>query len=228
MLLKDIAAHVVVPVQKKLRTTRLLQETATGWDRHLIVDLDLGCPSFHPPVLLSARHRWHVDQRKAEVFDRATVVDGAKRLEAAFIYKHISAVPVILLMGLDSKAERQLRKRVQQSKASTMRVETQERVGTTAPRLRIDQTWVELEVQSDPFVVTTTRGYAPAILVRRKRGSHLEHVLIGAKSLALKLNELRQQCGTLKGLRITIRKESAERIAPYILHVVEDAREQAQ
>ena len=228
LLLKDIAAHVVVPVQKKLRRTRLFQETAEEWDRNLIADLDLGCPCFHPPVLLSARHRWHLDQRKVEVFDRAIVIDGAKRLEAAFTYKSISAVPVIVLMGLDSKAEMQLRKRVQQTQTSNMHVETLERVGTSSPRLKIDQTWIELELQSDPFVVTTTRGYAPAVLVRRERSSHLEHVLIGAKSLALELNDLRQRRGTLTGSRISIRKQSAERTAPYILHVSEDIKEPAK
>ena len=225
MLLNDVAAHVVVPVQKKLKMTRLFQETVAEWDRHLIVDLDLGCPCFHPPVLLSARHRWHVDKSKIEVFERAIVVDGAKRLEAAFSYKPISVVPVMVLMGLDSAAERQLRQQVQLSQVSTMHIETQERVGTTAPRLRIDQTWVELEIQSDPFVVTTTRGYAPAILVRRKRGSHLEHILIGAKSLALELNDLRQSRGTLRGSRVSIRKRSTERTAPYVLHVDKDTRE---
>ena len=225
LLLKDIASHVIVPVQRRLRTTQLLQETAAEWDRHLVVDLELGSPCFHPPVLLSSRNNWHLDQSKVEVFDRAIVVDGAKRLEAAFTYESIGTVPVVVLMGLDSNEEIQLRKRIQLSHASTLHVETLERVGTTAPRLKIDQTWVKLEVQSDPFVVTTTRGYAPAILVRRERCSHLEHVLIGAKSLALELNALRQRRGTLRGYRISIRKQSAQRTAPYILHVDEDTVE---
>ena len=228
LLLKDIAAHVVVPVQRKLSESRLFQETAADWDRHLITNHDLGIPCFHPPVLLSARSRWHLDQSVMEVFDRAIVIDGAKRLEAAFAHESTSAVPVIVLMGLDSKAEIYLRKQLQLTQSSTTHIETLERVDTSAPRLKIDQAWIELEIQSDPFVVTTTRGYAPAILVRRDRASHQEHVLIGAKSLAIALNELRQRRGTLTGSRISIRKQSAKRTAPYVLHVNEDSKGQSK
>ena len=225
VLLKDIAAHVVVPVQKKFGKTRLSQETAADWDRHLVTNLDLGFPCFHPPVLLSARNRWHLGHSVMEVFDRAIIIDGAKRLESAFAHESVSVVPVIVLMGLDSKAELHLRKQVQSNQASAVQVKTLERVGTSTPRLRIDHKWIELEIRSDPFVVVTTRGYAPAMIVRRNRAAHQEHVLIGAKSLATELNELRLRRGTLRGSRISIKKQSPERIAPYVLHVDEDTGE---
>ena len=41
--------------------------------------------------------------------------------------------------------------------------------------------WITLTVESEPFVVLTGRGYAPAILVRRNGAVQREHLLIGAK-----------------------------------------------
>lgn len=225
ILLEDIAAHVVVPVQRKLGKTRLSQETAADWDRHLITNLELGSPCFHPPVLLSARSRWHLGHSVMEVFDRAIVIDGAKRLESAFAHESVSVLPVIVLMGLDSKGELRLRRQLQSTQASAVHVKTLERIGTSTPRLMIDHQWIELEILSDPFVVVTTRGYTPAMLVRRNRAAHREHVLIGAKSLATELNELRLRRGTLRGSRISIKKQSPERTAPYVLHVEEDTGE---
>ena len=125
----------------------------------------------------------------------------------------------MVVFGLDSAAEVNLRHQVEAVGASTTHVERRERVDTTAPRLAIEEAWVDFEIQSDPFVVPTARGYAPAVLVRRDNAAHSEYVLIGAKSLAQELERLRTKLGTLRGCRVSVRKQGADKIAPYSLYL---------
>lgn len=219
--LAELAAHVAVPVQRKVHNTELLQVTAPEWERQLVLDRVEDHPCFHPPVLLSARTGWYLHERSVEVFDRALVLDGARRLEAALRAGAPNAVPTLVLFGLDAAAEHALRQRLDDRRAAAPRIETQERVDTTTPRLIIGENWVNAEIQSDPFVVPTTRGYAPAILVRRATAAQLEHVLIGAKSLAERIEAVRVQRATLVGVWVSIRKQAADRTAPYSLHVRE-------
>lgn len=217
--LQAVAAHVVVPVQEKMHRTILLQETSPAWDRHLVTQRELGLPLFSIPVLLSTRNRWHLDNDKAEIFDRAIVIDGAKRLEAAFAFPSIHDIPVAIVHGLNPDAELALRHQIHVNGTFQARLETRERVGTTAPRLSIEEDWVDIEIHSEPFVVPTSLGYSPAILVRRPTAHHSEHLLIGAKSLALELESLRRKHGTLSGARLSVRKQTSERKAPYLLRV---------
>ena len=217
--LEALAAHAVVPVQEKERKTFLLQETSPLWERHLVTKRELGLPLFSPPVVLSTRTRWHLGNDKAEIFDRAIIIDGAKRLEAAFAFPSTNDIPVAIVHGLNPASELALRRQLHAIDASVARLEIRERVGTTAPRLSIDEDWVDIKVCSDPFVVPTSRGYSPAILVRRPMAHHSEHLLIGAKSLAVELEALRQKHGTLLGARLSVRKQTSERTAPYLLCV---------
>ena len=224
--LNALAAHVVVPVQQRTHKTTLLQETAPVWDRHLVTDSDLGSPHFSSPVLLSSRDRWHLTEETAEIFDRAVVIDGAKRLEAAYAFQSMQDIPVMIVYGLNSDSELFLRRQLQESYTSTARIETRERVGTTAPRLTIEEDWIDIELRSDPFVVPTRRGYSPAILVRRSPAAHYsEHLLIGAKSLAIELESLRCNRGTLLGSHISVRKHGPERTARYVVNVKDPAKE---
>ena len=217
--LEDFASHVVVPVQRKSNATNLLQETAPNWDRYLILNYHLGSPHFHSPVLLSPRNGWYLKGQNVEIFDRATVVDGAKRLEAALHFHSLKEIPVTIILGLNPDEELNLRRQILSNGAPTIHVKTRERVGTTAPRLTIEDLWIDFEIQSDPFVVPTSRGYSPAILVRRENTQFTEHVLVGARSLAQELETFRSKHGTLVGVHISVRKNSPERTSPYILHV---------
>ena len=215
----SLAANVVVPVQRSTPRVKLVQETATDWDRLLVVDNDLGTPCFYSPLLLSSRNRWNIQDCTSEVFDRAVVIDGAKRLEAAFAFPPTGDIPVMIVCGLTPRAELSLRHRVQNGHATTL-LEIRDRVDTTAPRLSVGEDWIEVKLCSDPFVVPTSLGYSPAILVRRPAAIHSEHLLIGAKSLARELETLRRKHGNLLGARIGIRKQGPKKTSPYLLQVI--------
>jgi len=93
----DLAAHVIVPVKQTTNYAKLSQETNPEWDRQLTVSRQLGSPCFSSPVLLSARERWHIHDKTSEIFDQAVVIDGAKRLEAAFSYPSIDNIPIAII-----------------------------------------------------------------------------------------------------------------------------------
>ena len=223
----DLAAHVVVPVKSRHRTTTLWQEISPNWDRLLVTNADLGPPQFCAPILLSARNRWHLNEGTVEAFDRAVVIDGAKRLEASFQFNGFPAIPVMIVWGLQSDGELALRRQALTA-GESIRVEIRDRIGTAAPRLTIDDAVVCFEIQSDPFVVPTSRGYSPAVLVRRRNMSFSEHVLIGARSLATELESLRCRYGTLIGLHVSIRKEGPEKTSPYVLRAIEHPKANEQ
>ena len=224
--LKDFFPHVLVPVQRKLESTTLQQKIAPDWDRTLVTDHRLGLPVFSTPVLLSSRNRWHLNGHTIEVFDRAVVIDGAKRLEAAFHFRSPKDIPVVIVFGLKCDGELALRHHTHPDTPTTQ-IETRDRFGTTAPRLSIDTVYVDFEIQSNPFVVPTSRGYAPAILVRRPNTPHAEHVLIGARSLATELEVIRSNYGSLVGMHVSARKMGPEKVSPYVLRVIGQNRDQS-
>ena len=215
--LDELLANVAVPVNRKMVRTRLKQVTAPNWDRCLVANINLGPPSFHPPLLLSSRTNWHLRDQWVEVFDRAYVIDGAKRLEAALVLTSIAEIPVTVVFGLDTERELALRQTIEKLNLPAVRTEISERIDTDTPRLKIGESWIRLVIQSDPFVVPTWNGYTPAILVRRDHASQTEHVLCGAKSLVQKLEEVRKNLGRLKGSHISVRKQSAKKTSPYCL-----------
>jgi hypothetical protein len=212
---EELAANVIVPVQRIYDETKLRQMTEPTWDRHLVSHFEQGNPSFFPPLLLSSRDKWHLGEQFIEVFDRAVLIDGAKRLEAALQFQSKYLLPVIILFGLEPAAELQLRNHICSVNPTTYRVQERERCGTTAPRLKVREKWIDLEIQSDPFVVATARGYAPVIIVRRDNAPHAEHLMIGAASLAKELEGIRVKYGTLKDRRISVRKQGPDKTAPY-------------
>ena len=216
--LNVLIANTVVPVHKKMNNTTLLQETSTDWDRQLITSQDLGKPHFFSPVILSARNRWHLKDNTSEIFDRAVVIDGAKRLEVANMFDSIIDIPIMIIYGLRPDDELVLRHQLNNTGEYTS-IETRKRVGTTAPRLVIKDNWISIEVLSDPFVVPTSRGYAPAILIQRSNAYHAEYIFIAAKSIAVVLEKIRLNRNTLRGVRLMIRKTGLERTSTYQLRV---------
>ena len=84
------------------------------------------------------------------------------------------------------------------------------------PFLKVSTEWVELEILSEPDVVITFYGYAPYLRVREIKTGTEYRFYISAKSLAKRLEELRNNNnGIFKGIKFTCRKESMERTAEY-------------
>lgn len=213
----NLRAHVEVPVETPVLNAHLVQTTEPGWNRELASIHGIDEDIIHPSILLSSRNHWNLtDNQELEVFERAIVIDGARRLAAAYTTNPESMLPITVVLGLSP--EKELRLRQKSLRAEPPPVQSKlviERVETATPRLRIEDFWVEIEIRSNPFVVCTNRGYAPALLVRRDCAATDEHILIGAQSLTQPLELLRTRNHSLKGLRVRIRKESLDRTAQY-------------
>jgi hypothetical protein len=127
-------------------------------------------------------------------------------------------LPVLVLFGLKADEEVQARTWIYAYETGSTVPATaslRERVGTDTPRLRVGEPWTDVLVLSEPFVIPTVRGYAPAILVRRRSVTYKEHLLVGARSIAIPLEELRLSTGSLVGQSLSIRKTAGHQSAPY-------------
>lgn len=86
------------------------------------------------------------------------------------------------------------------------------------PILRVGTGWIEIAAIGEPTVVQTFKGYAPVLPVRVISTSLDYFLYIQAKSIAEKLEPLRQaNAGVFIGLKLSIRKSSDEQFAPYDL-----------
>jgi len=73
-------------------------------------------------------------------------------------------------------------------------------------------------ITSEPYVVFTKRGYQPAVDIIDTKTKKEFFLYIGAKSLAVPLETLRQENdGNFKGLEFWVRKESNDRMARYVI-----------
>ena len=88
-----------------------------------------------------------------------------------------------------------------------------------APRFRALTTWTTLEVVSEPYIVMTFRGYTAALETLDVETNESYELLIGGiKSLAEGIEPIREANGGLfSGLRIKIKKESADRSSLYVV-----------
>jgi len=214
---EKLAAHVVVPVKRQTSSSGLTQKLDPTWDRLLNLHAQEDQNDFSKPVLLSSRNSWLFRDSALDIYDRAIVLDGAKRLEASLKHSSPNCIPVIAIFGLNAAQELEIRARTLGTTEVREQVECNERIGTTAPRLIVDDNAVLIKILSDPFVVATSFGYAPALLVQRKGSDLREHLLIGAKSLTKALERMRISLGTLKGVELRICKDGPEKSAPYLV-----------
>lgn len=93
-------------------------------------------------------------------------------------------------------------------------------VGTTSPRLEISDRNVRIKVMSDVFFIMTVRGYAPAILVETQDG-FLHHVIVGARSFAVALEDMRTAKGQIVDATLDVRKSGPEKTAQYLVKSVQ-------
>jgi hypothetical protein len=84
------------------------------------------------------------------------------------------------------------------------------------PNLKVSTDWIAVEVVSEPYVVMSIRGYAPVVDVQSPEGKQI--LFISSKSISLGLDPLVQaNGGKFQGLRLRLRKETADRMAPYVV-----------
>lgn len=217
----ELQSHVVVPVAQAYGESHLQQVHTEGWERILNPSDSSEEICFHPPVLLSTRTNWHLSSNSIEVYNKAYVIDGAQRLEAALRSGRSLKVLVTVVLGISPASELLLRDRFHGSTDSTVRIITEQKFGTSTQRLKIDETLQRMELQSEPFVVPTAFGYAPAILVRRDGSDEIRHVIVGARSFSEPLEDFRARFGKLAGLMVAVRKAGPEKSAPYEVNLLD-------
>jgi hypothetical protein len=84
------------------------------------------------------------------------------------------------------------------------------------PNLKVGVEWISVEVVSEPYVVMSIRGYAPVVDVQGPDGKQI--LFISSKSISLGLDPLVQaNGGKFQGLHLRLRKETADRMAPYVV-----------
>jgi len=84
--------------------------------------------------------------------------------------------------------------------------------------LRVDAAGVVVRILTEPYVINTTRGFAPAVNVEVEETSEERTMFIGAKSLADPLQKMVDaNSGKFTGLKLSLKKQSDDRYAPYIV-----------
>ena len=214
--LKEIVRYLVAPVHSYAPGRLLAQTILNGWDRVLQPWGSLDIPI---PVIVSGRTNWLVSGSSLEIFAEAYVLDGACRLESMLSAESRGDIAVAAVMGLSENDEVDIRRDLFQQ-AAAVEQPAQPKCGTDTPRVKISVAWMTLTFTSEPFVVPTSRGYAPAVLVKRKGAIQQEHILIGARSLAEPIEALRLSRGFLEGLTVRIHKSSDDATAPYEVMIV--------
>ena len=87
--------------------------------------------------------------------------------------------------------------------------------------LRPGTGWIEVEAVSEADVLLTFKGYAPILPVRVIKSGLVKYLFISAKSLSTALEEMRKKNkNKFVGLRFRLRKESEEKMSPYIVEKI--------
>lgn len=90
--------------------------------------------------------------------------------------------------------------------------------GTSTARLEISESWADVKIVSEVFVIQTWRGYAPAMLVETK-SKEIMHVIVGAKSFSSGLELIRKSGGQIIYENISVRKLGEARTSLYeVIH----------
>lgn len=85
-------------------------------------------------------------------------------------------------------------------------------------QFRVNPSWREIEIISEPYVILNSFGYIPAVNVRVKDKKVPQFMYINPKSLAAPLDQFKIQNKNLfTGIKLKIRKESEEKTAKYEL-----------
>lgn len=86
------------------------------------------------------------------------------------------------------------------------------------PQIRISDSAQVLQIISEPYVQYGRRGYQPVVDVENIHSGETGFIIISAQSLSEPLYEISQDNnGALTGVTIIIKKESKDRMSPYVV-----------
>jgi hypothetical protein len=212
----EIYKHLEAPVQRLTEKTKIRQILEDGWERHLTpFEITSDIKISLPPLLISGRARWVIQDERVEIFGRGTLIDGARRLEHLLQTSPNEHVTIQLITKLDEKEEPEIRKKYFSSIYPSGRVEHIERFGTPTDRLVVTDNTLIIKVLSDPFVTSTSRNYVPVVLIEVEGDPIPKYLIVAAYSLFSPLEKIRAKNTSLKGCRLSIAKSGPERTAPY-------------
>lgn len=155
-------------------------------------------------LVLDANGAWLLKGKKVLCYQSARLAYGKSVYESMLNSKS----SVICLVVFNGKYQKNSVKKT--FKESTF--------GTSTSRLEIAESWEDLKIVSEVFVVQTWRGYAPAILVENK-SNEVMHVIVGAKSFSSGLELIRKGSGHIIDERISVRKLGEARTSLYeVIH----------
>ena len=85
-------------------------------------------------------------------------------------------------------------------------------------QIRVTDASILLEIKSEPYVIYSKRGYQPVIDVESVHTGEDGYLVITAQSLSDPLHEFAgKNEGNLTGIVIIVRKESKDRMSPYVV-----------
>ena len=215
----SIVNFLVAPVVQLVKNAQIQQEVRDGWDR---VIKPINFSSVIPgtkPIVLSARTNWNLHENQINIIEIGYILDGAKYLNYLSENKINIEIPLIIIFKKKEREEIAIRRSISGAQSFSLH-DLASKVGTTAPRLTIDDSWALVTVKSDPFVIKTSLGYTAALLVAEKKSNQTYHIIVGAKSISAQLEKLRLSEGSLVGLDLKIRKQANDQRSPYELKQV--------
>jgi hypothetical protein len=176
-------------------------------------------PPVMPPPALSARGRWLAEPRgektEIHVYDAAAIVTGHEAIAA---YDRLWTedrtewqVWVWVWLDLPEEREKATYEALRESQQSMPRPKR------PAASLKVSTTPVQLEIVSDPYIAVSPFGYAPVVSVRELPSGEEHRLFVSAKSLGVRLEEIRARRGSLAGARIELAKDSESQYARYVV-----------
>ena len=155
-------------------------------------------------LVLDANGAWLLKGKKVLCYQSARLVYGKS------VYESMSKsnLGVICLVVFNGKYQKNSIKK-------TFDIST---FGTSTSRLEIKESWEDVKIVSEVFVIHTWRGYALVILVENK-SNEIMHVIVGAKSFSSGLELIRKSSGHIINESISVRKLREARTSLYeVIH----------
>ena len=183
-----------------------------------------GAPFVPPAVVLSGRRRWIWSPTTAplgeiQVFDAAALLAGHREVGAyAKAWRdsgYHTLVPFTLFPVLLLEEEQECFRQLHGAESEHAPSGRPKAVSSLPPPLKVETSWISIEIVSEPFIVMTGRGYAPLLLVQELSTGERHGLYAGARSLASELEKVRDLVGRLTGTRVRLRRTGQERTARY-------------